>query len=102
MLDVVGSGAYGVVTAAKDQQTNKSVAIKKIEKSFEHPTFALRTLRELKINRLLVHYNIIRLLTIQLPTSRESFNEIYVVYDLMETDLGEIIKSPQPLLDEHV
>ena len=64
VLDVVGSGAYGVVTAAKDIAAEEFVAIKKIEKSFEHPIFALRTLRELKINRLLNHDNIIKLRTI--------------------------------------
>lgn len=34
------------------------VAIKKIEKAFEHSTFTKRTLRELKILRLLQHDNV--------------------------------------------
>lgn len=33
-------------------------AIKKIERAFEHPLFAKRTLRELKILRLLSHENV--------------------------------------------
>jgi serine/threonine protein kinase len=53
IIDPVGSGAYGVVVAAKDLETedqeNNLVAIKKIEKAFEHKVFAQRTLRELKI-----------------------------------------------------
>lgn len=57
IIDPVGSGAYGVVVAAKDlnaeDETNNLVAIKKIEKAFEHKVFAQRTLRELKIMRLL-------------------------------------------------
>jgi serine/threonine protein kinase len=57
IIDPVGSGAYGVVVAAKDaeaeDQDNNLVAIKKIEKAFEHKVFAQRTLRELKILRLL-------------------------------------------------
>jgi serine/threonine protein kinase len=57
IIDPVGSGAYGVVVAAKDleaeDQENNLVAIKKIEKAFEHKVFAQRTLRELKIMRLL-------------------------------------------------
>ena len=40
----MGSGAYGVVVAAKDleieDQSNNLVAIKKIEKAFEHKVFA--------------------------------------------------------------
>ena len=57
IIDPVGSGAYGVVVAAKDHSVaegeNNLVAIKKIEKAFEHKVFAQRTLRELKIMRLL-------------------------------------------------
>ena len=64
-------------------------------------TFTKRTLRELKILRLLNNENIIRIKTIQLPSSREDFEEIYLVCELMETDLSSIIKSSQPLSDEH-
>jgi serine/threonine protein kinase len=37
-----------------------------------------------------------------LPKSREDFNEIYIVSELMETDLASIIKSPQPIIEEHI
>ena len=30
------------------------------------------------------------------------FADIYLVYELMDTDLHQIIRSPQPLSDEHV
>lgn len=59
---LVGQGAYGVVVAAKDHSStdvnSKLVAIKKIEKAFEHKIFTKRTLRELKILRLLKHENV--------------------------------------------
>jgi serine/threonine protein kinase len=42
---------------AKDEES-KMVAIKKIEKAFEHPLYAKRTLREMKILRLLSHENV--------------------------------------------
>jgi serine/threonine protein kinase len=100
-VDTVGSGAYGVVISAMDKKTGEMVAIKKIEKAFEHPTFTKRTLRELKILRLMQHDNIINIQTIQLPRSREEMDEIYVVSELMETDLSTVIRSPQPLEDEH-
>ena len=97
IIDPVGSGAYGVVVAAKDLEAedpeNNLVAIKKIEKAFEHKVFAQRTLRELKIMRLLQHDNVIGVKTILKPSSRENFKEIYVVNELMETDLAQIIKS---------
>ena len=101
ILDTIGSGAYGVVVAARDLITGDRVAIKKIEKAFEHATFTKRTLRELKILRLLDNENVMKLVTIQLPVSKEDFQEIYMVSELMETDLSSIIKSPQALSDDH-
>ena len=97
IIDPVGSGAYGVVVAAKDSSSQNEetnlVAIKKIEKAFEHKVFTLRTLRELKIMRLLNHENVLSIKTILKPNSLNEFNELYVVSDLMETDLAQIIKS---------
>ncbi len=52
-----------------------------------------RTLRELKIQRLLHHDNVIGLKTIMKPSSFEEFEDIYLVTDLMETDLSHIIRS---------
>jgi serine/threonine protein kinase len=80
---------------------NNLIAIKKIEKAFEHKIFTKRTLRELKILRLLKHENVIGVDTILLPKSREEFDDLYVVSELMETDLASIIKSPQAITDEH-
>jgi len=92
IIDPVGSGAYGVVVAARDtlneDTENNLVAIKKIEKAFEHKVFAQRTLRELKILRLMKHDNVIGIKTILKPASRKEFGEIYVVNELMETDLA--------------
>lgn len=105
-LPLVGTGAYGIVVSAKDAAVKdpdkNTVAIKKIEKAFEHKTFMRRTLRELKALRLLKHENIMSIVTIQQPVSREEFNDLYVVNELMETDLATIIKSPQTLTNEHI
>lgn len=73
-----------------------------MERTFEHTLFAKRTLRELKILRLLHHENIIELKTIVKPKSRDKFDEIYAVFELMETDLGSIIKSKQELSLDHI
>lgn len=93
----MGSGAYGIVVAAKDttieEEGENLVAIKKIEKAFDHKVFSQRTLRELKIMRLLNHENVLNVSTIFKPKSLTDFNELYVVSDLMETDLAQIIKS---------
>jgi len=106
IIDSVGQGAYGIVVAAKDKtnpdEATNLLAIKKIEKAFEHKIFTKRTLRELKILRLLQHENVIGISTLMLPKSRETLEDIYVYQELMETDLASIIKSPQPLSDEHI
>ena len=33
---------------------------------------------------------------------RHDFDDVYLVYELMDTDLHQIIRSPQPLTDDHV
>ena len=51
------------------------------------------SLHQLKILRLLQHENIIEVKSIQLPISRSDFNDLYLICELMETDLTTIIKS---------
>lgn len=38
---------------------------------------------------------------VMIPEIRD-FQSIYVVYDLMETDLSDVIKSDQPLEHKHI
>ena len=91
LTNLIGSGAYGIVVAVRDKANdseNNFVAIKKIEKAFEHKVFAQRTLRELKIMRLLSHENVLSIQNIIKPDNLESFKDIYVITELMETDLA--------------
>ena len=85
------------MVAARDtsieDEDNNLFAIKKIEKAFEHRVFSMRTLRELKIQRILQHENVLGIRTILMPKSLQDFNELYVVMELMETDLTTVIKS---------
>lgn len=102
VIKALGSGAYGWVALAKDTKKDRYVAIKKMERTFEHVLFAKRTLRELKILRLLHHENVIELKTIIKPKDSSKFDELYAIFQLMETDLGSIIKSDQELSLDHV
>jgi len=101
VLEPVGQGAYGIVCAAQDEMSGEHFAIKKIENAFEHITFTKRTLRELRILRHLQHENLIDVRSIFLPGLKDEFEDIYVVSELMETDLASILKSSQPLTDDH-
>ena len=97
----IGKGAYGVVCSARNAETGEKIAIKKIGNAFENATDARRTLREIRLLRHLYHENIIAVKDIMKPTGRYSFNDVYVVYELMDTDLHQIIRSSQALTDDH-
>uniref|UniRef100_N1R4E4 Mitogen-activated protein kinase 3 n=1 Tax=Aegilops tauschii TaxID=37682 RepID=N1R4E4_AEGTA len=97
----IGRGAYGIVCSSINRETNEKVAIKKIHNVFDNRVDALRTLRELKLLRHLRHENVISLKDIMMPVQRRSFKDVYLVYELMDTDLHQIIKSPQGLSNDH-
>jgi mitogen-activated protein kinase 1/3/mitogen-activated protein kinase 6 len=99
----IGKGAYGIVCSAKDEKQNTKVAIKKITNAFENVVDAKRTLREIKLLRHLRHENVVPITDCMLPSKEEeyNFNDVYVMYELMDTDLHQIIRSDQPLTDDH-
>ncbi|GMF02866.1 unnamed protein product [Ambrosiozyma monospora] len=97
--DIVGEGAYGIVCSAIYKPSQQKVAIKKIQ-PFERTMFCLRTLRELKLLKHFNHENIIGILDIQIPYDFDSFNEVYLIQELMETDLHRVIRT-QKLSDNH-
>lgn len=102
IIETIGTGAYGVVSSARRRDNGQQVAIKKIPNAFEVVTNAKRTLRELKILKHFKHDNIIAIQDILQPVIPPSaFKSVYVVLDLMESDLHHIIHSRQPLTPEH-
>ena len=60
-----------------------------------------RTLRECMLLRHLRHENVIGLKELLLPSGRD-FKDLYLVQDLMDTDLHQIIRSSQALSNEHL
>ena len=101
LVKPIGHGAYGVVCSAHDNVTGEKVAIKKINRAFDHLTDTKRTLREIRILRHFTHENVIRIKDILRPVSQDRFDDVYIVSELMDTDLHQIISSPQPLTDDH-
>ncbi|CAI9105236.1 OLC1v1004118C1 [Oldenlandia corymbosa var. corymbosa] len=97
----VGCGAYGVVCCATNSETKEPVAIKKIGNAFDNRIDAKRTLREIKLLTHMDHENIIKIKDIIAPPEKDNFNEVYIVYELMDTDLHQIICSSQPLTEDH-
>lgn len=103
-LKPIGDGSYGFVVSALDRITGQKVAIKKIKDTFIDVVDAKRILRELKLLRHLSgHENIISILDIMsVPPNTERFDDIYIVTNLMESDLERIIRSRQVLTNQHL
>lgn len=102
-VENIGIGAYGVVCSAIHRKSQDRVAIKKIPRIFDYCKIGTTTYREIKILKHFKHDNIISIRDIIKPKeSLETFQDIYVVFDLMESDLHKIIYSKQDLSEEHV
>ncbi|PPD95878.1 hypothetical protein GOBAR_DD07100 [Gossypium barbadense] len=93
ILGIIGKGSYGVVCVALDTQTREKVAIKKIQDVFEHASNVIRILREVKLLRLLRHHDMVEVKRIMLPPSKREFKDIFVVFELKESDLSPSHKS---------
>ncbi|CAI5742786.1 unnamed protein product [Hyaloperonospora brassicae] len=102
LIKVVGAGTYGEVVAASDIESGTTVAIKKVTNAFQDLPDTKRILRELCLLRQLSHPNLIQLYDIPRPERLSYLEDIYLVTDLMETDLHRVIHSTQTLTDEHV
>ncbi|CAL5356172.1 unnamed protein product [Camellia sinensis] len=97
----IGRGAYGIVCAAVNSETHEEIAIKKIGNAFDNQIDAKRTLREIKLLCHMDHENILAIKDIIRPPKKQVFNDVYIVSELMDTDLHQIIRSNQPLTDDH-
>ena len=116
---VVGSGAYGTVVKCKidsskaidgkntpEDPSAKEAAIKLVSNAFNDEIDAKRILREIKLLKHLKHHNVIRILDMIPPPPAhicyiDNYRDVYIVADLMETDLHRIIYSKQALTIDH-
>lgn len=98
----VGTGAYGVVISALNEDKGEKVAIKKVLNVFADIIDAKRILREVKLLQHFSHENIMNIRELFQPESLDKFEEIYIESDLMDTDLHRVIYSHQKLSDEHI
>ena len=111
-----------MVASAHDREKNRKVAIKKVGKmrcrypspQAGHQRFRRPHRRQAhrEINQatqyfpphaeFFKHDNIIGLVDILKPEARTGYIDIYIITELMETDLHRVIYSRQELSDEHI
>ncbi|KAM4123481.1 hypothetical protein ACJW30_01G163300 [Castanea mollissima] len=96
-LSKVGQGTYSNVYKARDRDTNKIVALKKVRFDISQPDSVKFMAREMIFLHKLDHPNIIKLQG--LATSRMHYS-LYLVFDFMETDLATIIFRREERLTE--
>lgn len=91
-LRFIGNGVHGVVCAARDTETGRRVAIKKMTRPFERIERAKKAYRELSILRVVNHRNIIQLLDSFTPQrTLQEFTDFYLVTELMDAELTEVM-----------
>ena len=98
----VGYGAYGFVVSALDTRTDKRIAIKKNSRIFRDKADCKRIVREILVLQHLRHENIVHIQDLYLPTEDGpgNFRDVYMVSDLMDTNLYAVIRSPQQAMNE--
>lgn len=89
----IGTGSYGSVCEAIDRDQGRSVAIKRCKHLFDDLIDCKRILRELEILSRLRHENVVQLYDIYAPDTLSTFNEVYFVMEICDTDLKKLIKQ---------
>lgn len=92
-----GQGTYSNVYKARDKDTGKLVALKKVRFNTAEPESVKFMAREIMILQRLNHPNIISLEG--LATSRMQYS-LYLVFDFMQSDLSKMISRPGGRLTE--
>lgn len=100
---IIGRGSHSVVFSAYDKQTKQYVAVKKVSNIFDTIKNTKRVLREIKIQHKMNHENVTKVIDAIIPHTEgyKQYNSIYIVLDLMDTDLHNVIYSDQYLSIDH-
>ncbi|XP_015901123.3 probable serine/threonine-protein kinase At1g09600 [Ziziphus jujuba] len=91
-LDKIGQGTYSSVYRARDLESNKIVALKKVRFANMDPESVRFMAREILIQRRLDHPNVMKLEG--LITSRTS-GSLYLIFEYMEHDLAGLAARPE-------
>ena len=86
-ISLLGTGSYGSVWLGRHKKSGMKVAIKQIKGVFDNDTDCKRILREIKLLRRLDHPYIIKLYDVVEPQNLDTFTDLYLVLELVESDL---------------
>jgi len=87
-LEKIGEGTYGVVYKAKDRQTGKVVALKKIRLDTDTEGVPSTAIREIALLRELSHPNIVQLLDVIHSNTR-----LFLVFEYLNQDLKKYMDT---------
>ena len=93
-MNAVRQGALTPLLSIPDPPSTQVASV------FDSLVDAKRVLREIRLMRELSHPNIVSLYDMGSPLSIESFNEVYIMTELMNKDLEDVIFSRTPLDEE--
>lgn len=98
----IGYGAFGVVWCVTDPRDGRKLALKKMPNIFQNLVSSRRVYREIKMLCFFKHDNVLSALDVLQSVNMDIYPEIYVLTELMQTDLHKIITSRQLLSPDHV
>ncbi|CAK0905258.1 unnamed protein product, partial [Prorocentrum cordatum] len=99
---LIGSGSYGSVCEARDNINNRLVAIKRIGHLFDDLIDCKRILREVAILRKLGHESVVQIYDIVAPDNMETFDELYMVMEICDSDLKKLCRTDVQLEPNHI
>lgn len=106
VTEIIGSGSYGSVCQATDTGAGtpepRPVAIKKCKHLFDDLTDCKRILREVCILSQLNHQNVVKVFDFHIPAAQDAFTDVYMIMELVDTDLKKLCKQDVSLTPLHV
>jgi len=100
--EVIGSGAYGCVCEAYDQEMGELVAVKRVGHLFRDLVDCKRILREVAILSRLQHDSLVQIYDIPSPVNPQCFQELYIVMEICDSDMKKLCRADVTLSPLHI